>query len=366
MDAGRDRRQLLRARRSFAAGDAADQPDPGGAGCRGCDPQPVRGADALRRWRGGCRSAARAARARLVAGPRPAEIPLSYAQRRLWFLDRLEGGGGGRRGGDLHDPAGGAAGRARWIGRRWRARWATWSSGTRACARCSRSTLGVPRQEILGRSAARLRLDGDGGRRGRACGGADGCGRAGLRSVRASCRCGRICSSLARDAACAAAAAASHRRRRLVAGSAVAGPGGVLPRRGCAGRRPGLPALPVQYADYTLWQQAVLGDEGDGASAMARQLAYWTAALADLPEQIELPADRARPAVASHRGGRVPLAIDAELHRGLLALARERGREPVHGAAGRACGAADAARGRAATSRSAARSRAAAMRRWTS
>ncbi len=55
---------------------------------------------------------------------------------------------------------------------------------------------------------------------------------------------------------------------------------------------------------------------------MARQLSYWTAALAGLPEQIELPADRPRPAVASHRGGRVALTIDAGLHRGLAALAR--------------------------------------------
>jgi hypothetical protein len=46
----------------------------------------------------------------------------------------------------------------------------------------------------------------------------------------------------------------------------------------------------------------------------------------ELPEQIELPADRPRPAVASHRGGRVALVIDADLHRGLVALARARAR----------------------------------------
>ena len=95
-----------------------------------------------------------------------------------------------------------------------------------------------------------------------------------------------------------------------------------LYRARCAGVAAALAPLPVQYADYTLWQQAVLGAEDDGASVMARQLSYWTAALAGLPEQIELPADRPRPAVASHRGGRVALTIDAGLHRGLAALAR--------------------------------------------
>ena len=87
----------------------------------------------------------------------------------------------------------------------------------------------------------------------------------------------------------------------------------------------GLSPLPVQYADYTLWQQAALGDETDGGSALARQLSFWTDALQDLPDQIELPADRPRLAVSSHRGGHVGLSIGADLHRGLAGLARETG-----------------------------------------
>ena len=98
----------------------------------------------------------------------------------------------------------------------------------------------------------------------------------------------------------------------------------------CTGRasrahRPRCRRLPVQYADYTLWQQAVLGEEGEADSAIARQLEFWKEALGELPEQIELPADRARPAVSSHRGGHVALGIDAELHRGLATLARSSG-----------------------------------------
>src|SRR5207244_12912206 len=68
-----------------------------------------------------------------------------------------------------------------------------------------------------------------------------------------------------------------------------------------------------------------LGDETDGGSALARQLSFWTDALQDLPDQIELPADRPRPAVSSHRGGHVGLSIGADLHRGLAGLAREAG-----------------------------------------
>ena len=56
-----------------------------------------------------------------------------------------------------------------------------------------------------------------------------------------------------------------------------------------------------------------LGEESDPQSAIARQLAFWSETLADLPEAIALPADRPRPKVASYRGGRVPLRLPAEL-----------------------------------------------------
>ncbi|MFJ1675389.1 amino acid adenylation domain-containing protein [Streptomyces sp. NPDC088251] len=91
------------------------------------------------------------------------------------------------------------------------------------------------------------------------------------------------------------------------------------------GREPAWAPLPVQYPDHTLWQNDLLGDEADPDSAISRQLAHWTAALADLPEEVALPADRPRPAVPSGRGGLVPFELTAEAHRGVLRLARTRG-----------------------------------------
>ncbi|NKX87503.1 non-ribosomal peptide synthetase [Nocardia coubleae] len=89
------------------------------------------------------------------------------------------------------------------------------------------------------------------------------------------------------------------------------------------GGEPGWSPLRVQYADYALWQRAVLGDEADPQSLAARQVEYWRGELAGLPDLIELPTDRPRPAVASLAGARVNVDIGADIHAGLLRLARE-------------------------------------------
>jgi amino acid adenylation domain-containing protein len=87
------------------------------------------------------------------------------------------------------------------------------------------------------------------------------------------------------------------------------------------GKRPaGLPELSVQYADYAAWQRTWFSGE-----VLDRQLAYWKQQLGGAPEVLDLPTDRARPPVPSHRGGRRGFSVSPEVSRAIGELSRRRG-----------------------------------------
>ncbi|MFJ2768447.1 non-ribosomal peptide synthase/polyketide synthase [Streptomyces sp. NPDC087300] len=92
-----------------------------------------------------------------------------------------------------------------------------------------------------------------------------------------------------------------------------------------AGRVPGWADLPVQYVDYTLWQQEILGAEDDPESLLATQSAYWAAELDGVPQPLQLPTDHPRPAKASHVGDTVDFVMDLELLSTVEELARQHG-----------------------------------------
>ncbi|KJK33574.1 hypothetical protein UK23_45555, partial [Lentzea aerocolonigenes] len=94
------------------------------------------------------------------------------------------------------------------------------------------------------------------------------------------------------------------------------------------GVAPAWDELPVQYADYALWQRELLGSVDDPGSVVARQSSFWRNALEALPEELALPFDRPRPAVATHRGAEVPVVMGADLHAQVEELARSVGVTP--------------------------------------
>ena len=87
-----------------------------------------------------------------------------------------------------------------------------------------------------------------------------------------------------------------------------------------AGRPSPLPELAVQYADFAAWQRARLS-----GATLAAELAGWRERLAGAPTELPLPTDRPRPAIPSYRGGTVPLRWNAELAAGVAGLGRSEG-----------------------------------------
>ncbi|AUX29428.1 MULTISPECIES: non-ribosomal peptide synthetase/type I polyketide synthase [Sorangium] len=87
-----------------------------------------------------------------------------------------------------------------------------------------------------------------------------------------------------------------------------------------AGRPSPLPELTIQVADHALWQRRWLSGE-----VLEAQLAYWKQQLAGAPPALGMPTDRPRKAIASHRGATAPVALPGELYAALRALSRRQG-----------------------------------------
>ncbi|MEV7184250.1 amino acid adenylation domain-containing protein [Kitasatospora sp. NPDC093102] len=260
-------------------------------------------------------AAAGGARAALKAGPRPEAVPLSFAQRRLWFLNRMQ----------VSDATYNVPLAVRLHGALDRAALEAALGDLTARHESLRTVFpdrdGEPRQHVLDAAAARPALavtatteDGLEAAIQRSAGrGFDLSVDQPLRAelfelapeqhvllltVHHIATDGWSIAPLARDLSTAYAARGN-------------------------GEAPRFRPLPVQYADYALWQRRALGSEDDPKSQAAKQLAHWRQALDGLPDQLRLPTDRPRPAVAAHRGDGVAFRLDARLHARLAGLARD-------------------------------------------
>ena len=257
--------------------------------------------------------------AAIPAADRAAPLPLSWAQQRLWFLDRLD-----------H-----AAGRAYHIP-------AVLRLTGNLNAAALRATLDrlADRHEVL---RTRIVMEGDAPRQSIA---APGAGFA-LTELDVSALAGAEQeAALARIRADEAAAPFDLERGPLVRASLVRVSAachellftqhhivsdgwsiGVLVREVAAlypafraGRPDPLPALAIQYADYAAWQRDWLR-----GAELERQLGFWKRYLGGAPALLELPTDRARPARQSYAGASMVKALSAPLSAALRALGQRHG-----------------------------------------
>ncbi|MFF7965634.1 amino acid adenylation domain-containing protein [Streptomyces sp. NPDC007903] len=100
---------------------------------------------------------------------------------------------------------------------------------------------------------------------------------------------------------------------------------GTAYRARVGGQAPTWTAPPVDHVDHALWQRALLGDEDDPDSVLSGQLDHWKRALGGLPELIDLPWDRPRPAVPQHIGATHDFTLDADTAGRIADLARTSG-----------------------------------------
>ena len=255
----------------------------------------------------------------LVAVERPAVVPLSFAQSRLWFIDQLQGPSpiynmavALRLGGRLDAEALGAA-LADVVGRH------------ESLRTLFVAVEGIPQQLVVPAERADFGwqvVDASGWPAEPAGARPSAPRRVARLTWRPRSRCGHGFSASPRTSTC------WWRWCTISPPTAGRSPrwwviwGWLMPA-GVPGRLPGWAPLAVQYVDYTLWQRAQLGDLADSDSRIAAQLAYWEQALAGMPERLVLPTDRPYPPVADYRGASVAVEWPAELQQRVARVARE-------------------------------------------
>ena len=252
----------------------------------------------------------------LVAAQRPAVVPLSFAQSRLWFLDQLQGpspiynmAAGLRLGGRLDTEALGAA-VADVVGRHESLRTlfpAVEGTPRQLVVPPERADFGWDVVDATGWSASRL---------GEAVNAAASYAFDLGTEIPLRARLFRI---------------GGDEHVLVIVVHHIAADGwsitpltrdlGVAYASRCAGRAPDWADLAVQYVDYTLWQRAQLGELQDPHSRITAQLTYWQDALAGMPERLVLPTDRPYPLVADYRGGSAAVDWPAQLQQGVARVA---------------------------------------------